>query len=136
MTPEPLAVEVVTWDDVRALAYVDDVRVRIRRRAESVRWSCDRCGWRREPFCEHTQALAEHPAEPDKRRTPRGPADEREPMTHPTWRERAAHAAEMADAIEAELAAKDARRAEKRAYDDYQLGVHLTRTATNKENQK
>lgn len=79
MTPEPLAVEVVTWDDVRALAYVDDVRVRIRRRAESVRWSCDRCGWRREPFCPHTQALAEHPAEPDKRRTRPGPADERNP---------------------------------------------------------
>lgn len=57
-------------------------------------------------------------------------------MNRPTWQERAAHAAEMADALEAELDAKAARRAEKRAYDDYELGVHLTRTATNKENQK
>ena len=52
---------------------------------------------------------------------------------NPTWQERAATAQAMADALEAELAAKDARRAEKRAYDDHELGVHLTRTTTPKE---
>jgi len=42
----------------------------------------------------------------------------------------------MADALEAELDAKAARRAEKRAYDDYELGAHLTRTRTRKETEK
>lgn len=57
-------------------------------------------------------------------------------MTRPTYRERAVTAQAMADALDAELDAKDARRAEKRAYDDHELGAHLTRTATRKENQK
>ena len=57
-------------------------------------------------------------------------------MNRPTWQERAATAQAMADALEAELDAKDARRAEKRAGDDHELGAHLTRTRTRKETEK
>ncbi len=68
-----MRVQVIRWGDGGALAYVDGVRVRIRTRATGPAvWLCDghpdlpgRQG------CEHTEALAAHPADPRDRQPPR-----------------------------------------------------------------
>ena len=73
---------VVGWTPRGAVAFVDDVRVRIVRTKSRDRWLCDACGDRDGlGHCSHTQAVADTPADPAKfsplmRRTrPRAPRE-------------------------------------------------------------
>lgn len=61
-------VNLKAWSDVSALVIVDGIRVQVRRSPSSVRWICDEHGTATAPHCEHTEAAAATPADPDKRR--------------------------------------------------------------------
>lgn len=60
------SIRVVGWDHRGAVAIVDDVRCRIRRRVHETRWICDQHGTQPTPHCHHLQALANQPADPAK----------------------------------------------------------------------
>lgn len=63
MGPE-VAATVVGWNDRSALAFVDGVRVRVRRKRDACRWSCATHGARDFPHCPHLEELAATPADP------------------------------------------------------------------------
>lgn len=64
-----MTVNVLGWSHASAVALVDGVRVRVRRKRDAVWWMCDDCGRARAPHCPHTDALAVTPADPTKSRT-------------------------------------------------------------------
>lgn len=71
----PLSVQILANDGRRgAVAVVDGRLVRVRRRRNSVRWTCQECGPQPEPICEHAMAFARTPI----------PRKDRQPVTEPT----------------------------------------------------
>ena len=63
-----MSVHLIAWSDIDAVAIVDDIRVRIRRSPNGIRWLCDVHGEQIDApdLCPHTQALADSPADPAK----------------------------------------------------------------------
>jgi hypothetical protein len=56
--------EILGWDERHAVALVKGVKVRINR---TTRWICAEHGTELYPHCEHLRALAQEPANPQKR---------------------------------------------------------------------
>jgi hypothetical protein len=63
-------VNLLGWDDRHAVARVKGVKARVGVTPCGVRWSCAEHGTAPEPHCIHTQALAETPADPERRHQP------------------------------------------------------------------
>ena len=76
-----LEVRVAGWNPKSAVAFVDGIRVRVRRREFDVLWLCDDCGKQPEtPTCPHAIAFAATPAGPVLRPVRRDGKEEEEPM--------------------------------------------------------
>jgi hypothetical protein len=63
-----MSVHVVGWSDSDARAFVDGVRVTIRRNNTEDRWLCAEHGDRtHRGHCRHTKILADTPADPERK---------------------------------------------------------------------
>jgi hypothetical protein len=63
-----VTVILVGWSDTDARAYIDGVRVTIRRNTTRDRWLCAEHGERtHRGHCCHTQTLADTPADPERK---------------------------------------------------------------------
>jgi hypothetical protein len=62
-----VSVEVLGWNNRGARADVDTVRVVIRRTHGHYEWLCREHGRDTYPHCHHLRALAQEPADPQKR---------------------------------------------------------------------